>query len=922
MASPFSFFRKNQQSMMVVLVILAMLVFTLDSVFSSRENQFTVLGLVLGGTIFAIAGIGSGRWMQYGAGGAILGAACGFFMPYFVSTNAGNAAVISTSLGTFDDRRIYDLQLQRGVADQFMMRATEEAFGEGTAQFATRFGFGHQSEREDVIFGEMMRSEADDLGIVVTNEMVSDYLNKATGDKLTAQGFARARSNLSIEGKRPSEEQLFDVLRSEIKARMAYQTLRPQVSVMPPPPETYYQLYRRLNVSQRLNTAKIDVDAFLDQIPEPTDAEISELFAKGRLYFPNEKEPGSAGFRQPRKIKLAYLEADYKKVEAEVAAVSDEEIEAYYNENRETLYRRPVTPAAPQVPSTPATEAPAEEAAVPSEGSAPESGTDSPPEVPQTSEQAPEPATEDTPKSETSPAPQDEKQPEDTSLGKPESETGETAKPVDDGSECGPQDEQDANSEQVATDGDKTDDSQAEETSQSTSATTESPSPQTPEETGVQADSPASNKASETNDATAGTTDQTSAIPLTIPATAGDASTSDEAPQFPEPQYEIRPLDDDLKNEIRDQLLYRRVREALESRAASVLEQMKTKEVERRKQRFAFVNEDKEITEQALSEKMREYSASVTDFAKELAADTNTIYVETGSVAYRDLTNDEDYPLGSATPPGGNPFAPSGATVADTAFSLPGDDLQFFVPRRAVRTSFDLDGGETQYIWWIVDNIDGHVPTLEETGIREEVVLAWKRAKARDLAKARADELAQQVKDGLALPEEERKPMATTLESALITGTENSASIAVRQTLLFTWMRQQMNQQMNFMQQAPEAVLSQIQFADESGDTLELAFDDFMKAVFEDLDNLQVGVVPNADFSSYYIVQVIDRTPTPEIGEDALRERFLTEGKQFGFGRSALFAMMQQSIANPAAIEWEKNLWRKYDVDPDARPEQ
>ena len=921
MASPFSFFRKNQQSMMVVLVILAMLVFTLDSVFSSRENQFTVLGLVLGGTIFAIAGIGSGRWMQYGAGGAILGAACGFFLPYFVSTNAGNAAVISTSLGTFDDRRIYDLQLQRGVADQFMMRATEEAFGEGTAQFATRFGFGHQSEREDVIFGEMMRSEADDLGIVVTNEMVSDYLNKATGDKLTAQGFARARSSLSIEGKRPSEEQLFDVLRSEIKARMAYQTLRPQVSVMPPPPETYYQLYRRLNVSQRLNTAKIDVDAFLDQIPEPTDAEVSELFTKGRLYFPNEKEPGSAGFRQPRKMKLAYLEVDYKKLEAGVAKVTDEEVEAYYNENRETLYRRPVTPVAPQVPSTPATEGSSEETAAPSEGTAPENGADSPVETPATSDDTSDTTTKDSSNSEIPPEQKDAQTVDGSPSGEPETENEDPAQPVNEGSECGPQDDQNIDSDQVTAETKKSDDGQPEESTESNTTSSEASGP---EDAGVKAESAASDKASESDEPTAAAAvpGETPAVPLTIPASPADNPTSTDEPQFPEPQYEIRPLDDDLKSEIRDQLLSQRVREALESNAVRLLERMKSKEAERRKQRFAYVNEEKDITEQALAEKMREYSMSITEFAKELANDGNSVYVETGSVSYQDLTNDEDYPLGSATPPGGNPFAPSGATVADTAFSLPGDDLQFFVPRRAVRTSFDLDGGETHYVWWIVDNIDGHVPTLEETGIREEVVLAWKRAKARDLAEARANELAQQVRDGLALPEEERKPMATTLESALITGDETSARVAVRQTLLFTWMRQQMNQQMNFMQQAPEAILSQIQFADESGDTLELAFDDFMKAVFEELENLQVGVVPNADFSSYYIVQVIDRTPTPEVGEDALRERFLTEGKQFGFGRSALFAMMQQSIANPAAIEWEKNLWRKYDVDPDARPEQ
>ena len=71
MATPFTFFRKNQQSLMVVLVVLAMLIFTMDAAFSARENQFVLLGVLVGGAIFAIAGVGQGRWVQYGIGGAV-----------------------------------------------------------------------------------------------------------------------------------------------------------------------------------------------------------------------------------------------------------------------------------------------------------------------------------------------------------------------------------------------------------------------------------------------------------------------------------------------------------------------------------------------------------------------------------------------------------------------------------------------------------------------------------------------------------------------------------------------------------------------------------------------------------------------------------------------------------------------------------
>lgn len=947
MASPFTFFRKNQQSMMVVLVILAMLVFTLDSVFSSRDNQFVVLGLLLGGTIFGIAGIGQGKWLQYGFGGAILGALCGWLMPAWLSGSAPANSTISSSLGAFDDNRIYDLQLQRGIADQFMIRATEAAFGQGMGQFATVFGFGHQSEREDVVFGELMRNEADELGIVVTNDMVTAYINKATGDKLTAQAFAKVRGELAMDGKRMTDEQLFDVLREEIKARMAFQMLRPQVNAMPPAPEVYYSLYRRLNVSQRLNTALIDVDAFLKQVPDPSDSEVADLFAKARLKFPNSDEPGSPGFRQPRKTRLAYLEVDYKKMEAGVAPVTDAEVEAHYNENRDTLYRRPVAPAVPQTPPAAPTdnatpEAPAQPGAAapaapatPDAPAAPAEPAAPAKEAPPTQEQPPtgdNPApTEPKPAEPAAPAPSGDapqpapaaEQPADAPPAAPSETPSETN---EQGGDCGPlTDEQPAApaAEEPAS-GDKP------------AAPTTDAAPAAPAEPAQDAPTPAAPaQPTETPAATApaaepqpptdapaepAPTDAAApaAAPLTVPA-AGDASQPAEQP-FEEQKFEVRPLDDELKSEIRDQLLSRRVREAIEAKMGELMGDLKKLEAERRSHRLKLKEDNSELSDEQFAAKMQEYSPTINQAAKALADKAGVAYVETPFISYLQLSSREDYPIGGATPPGGNPFAPSGPDVATTVFSAPGDELQLFRPRRAELTSFDPDGGETHYAWWIIDNSESHVPTLDEPGIRDEVILTIKRGKARELAKRRATELAKQIRDGLALPEAEQKSMAATLENVTATGSPDAPKVPLRQTVRFTWMRQEAQQQMNFMQQQPEAVLSQIEFADETGGTLPLAFDDFMKVVFDDLQNNEVGVVPNADLSRYYVVQVVDRTPTPEVGEDELRQRFLTEGTQFGFGRSALYPLMQQTLAMPAVVEWEKALWRKYGVDPDAPP--
>ena len=47
------------------------------------------------------------------------------------------------------------------------------------------------------------------------------------------------------------------------------------------------------------------------------------------------------------------------------------------------------------------------------------------------------------------------------------------------------------------------------------------------------------------------------------------------------------------------------------------------------------------------------------------------------------------------------------------------------------------------YICWKVQDVAVHVPKLEEPGIREQVVKAWKRIEALPLAKKRAEELAE-----------------------------------------------------------------------------------------------------------------------------------------------------------------------------------
>jgi hypothetical protein len=917
MSSPFTFFRRNQHVWMVAVVILSMMAFTLDAVFSQEGSHFVMLGVLLGGIILAFAGVSSGRWMQYGIAGAVLGGVSGFVLPDLISP--ANAVIRTSTLGTFDERRIGDLMLKRNVANGFLFQAFEKTIGPGMGRFAPQFQFYSGNVEDDMTFGELMRAEADELQIVVTDRMVFDYINKRTDNKLTKATFAEIRNGLSFSGKVVTEAELVDAFRNEIKAQMAYQHLNPHFSAVPQGPEVYYELYKRTKISQRLNAVRLDVDAFTSEVPDPSDAEIGKLFAENRLKFPHMDEPGSPGFRQPQKAKLAYLELGYKAVEQATTAPTDAEIEAYYNENKERLYKKPVeveeekidsaTPpaeggTAPEGAAKPEGEAPATpEGEAPKENPVPaEPGADAPkPEEAKPEEAKPEtPASEapaaDAPKAE---APKEEPKPEEPKAEAPADQClpfADEAKPEEPAPAAEPakQDAPAPAATETPAAADQTPAAPAAETPAAPAAET----PATTEEAKPAADAPAAEAATEST-----TEDSTK-------------------PDFVIPKVEYQPLDDDLKSEIRDQLLDQKVRTSLDEKMLAVMKDLKALQAKRASVRRAIVTENRDISDEDLYEKMRDQAKVMIDGMKELATQHGCSFVETPLITFQDLAEGETYPIGAATEPQENPFMQAGATVAQQVFGMfpktVADDTNLFVRTQSVKNAFDLDGGEVHFAWWIVEFADTHVPKLEDPGIKDQVVQAWKQIKARDLVKKRAEELVKLVSEGLAKPEGERKDMAASIEGQTVLGKADSAALTLRQTQSFSWMEQSITPQMNFMQQRPTLRRSEVRFNDEVGGSIRFAGDKFMKTVFEEIENDQVGVVSTEDLSTFYVVQPVERSADDEV----LRQQFMTEGKQAGFDGTAVQQMLNASVSNPASIAWERSIWTKYGIDRDTLPEE
>ncbi|MCA8989499.1 MAG: hypothetical protein KDA78_17750, partial [Planctomycetaceae bacterium] len=118
-----------------------------------------------------------------------------------------------------------------------------------------------------------------------------------------------------------------------IKEQLIGQTVRramaPRYS---PSPGDFWKAYSQLNVREELAVVPIAVASFEKLVGEPDQSALKELFEKYRDKVPTMTEPG---FRQPGRIQLAYLEVDFEKVGQTVPEVTDAEVKAYYEANKE-----------------------------------------------------------------------------------------------------------------------------------------------------------------------------------------------------------------------------------------------------------------------------------------------------------------------------------------------------------------------------------------------------------------------------------------------------------------------------------------------------------------------------------------------------------------------------------------------------------
>lgn len=821
--------RRNQKQWMVVLTVLSMVSFLfLDSLVDRGRSPLTPMhGAMLIGILFGagmcIVGYPRQKTTEYGVGGFAVGFIAGLLG---FSAMGVNKPVVRTAAGAMTRKDFEHLARNRAKVNQFLSAVSRKA------QTAPQ-GFGGVND-EALVYFQLLQADAHKMGIRVSDERVNEYLKQVMQGRLTKSDYEEC-----LREARLGKNELFDLLKEELSIQLVMELTKPPsylppipqgfaqfirespqaMSYMQPTPYQLWSIYQKLNVKGSLLAVAVPTRDFTTKVGEPTEIELTAFFDKfkGRMW----NEESQPGFLLPPRVQLAYVTADFEKFE-KGPDPTDEEVRQYYEANKDR-YRAPMPKesTAPKLPegdnglSAPDTtdEKMKDEVKAP----APESGAK---EQPATDDGAKE-------KKEEKPAAEDKKPPADE-------------KPADDPkSKCG-----------------------------------EEPAEKAPEakpEAKPEPDKPESDKpAAEEKPAAA--EEKPATEPKSDPAIP-KLNTSPES--LPGPKF--RDLDEDLKLEIREEILRERAFVKIGA------------ELDRAKEFMVNLGLDYDtVTDK--DEKSKK-AKSVAEQLKKYAIDHNLEYVETALLSYSELDSD---PLGLAFE------AKSRVPVAQELFS-PGPRGESRVPLYSPHRA-DLKSHRGAFAYWKISELPAEIANLKDDAIHAKAVSAWKFDQARSLAEKRAAELLKKIKA-------EGNDMPAALAGESVTGEKTDPAITIIQTDPFTWLTT--NRSVPGAPQDP--LISRIPLIDNIGNN-------FMKTVFEDLNEGDVAVIADEPRSVFYVVKVINReTAHDDDGGVARHERqqkFMKEefsSKFYPLMKSpyqALAHYPQQQIDQ----QWRKNFEQSHQV--------
>ena len=185
---------------------------------------------------------------------------------------------------------------------------------------------------------QLLAHQATNEGFLVDDTAVNLYLVQLTQGKVSNQELAEMLQGLKSVNSNATQEMVFQSLKTEMLAEQYLRSFLSGEGVITP--VEMWIPWNRLNDLITIETLAIPVADFINQVEDPTEKELQEFFnkhkdtVKGRSRIGLEiHESPEPGFREPEKVRLQYLLADFDAFVDQIhGEVTDEEVKAHYEE--------------------------------------------------------------------------------------------------------------------------------------------------------------------------------------------------------------------------------------------------------------------------------------------------------------------------------------------------------------------------------------------------------------------------------------------------------------------------------------------------------------------------------------------------------------------------------------------------------------
>lgn len=200
------------------------------------------------------------------------------------------------------------------------------------------------NEEQRAVQTRLFADAARQAGMSVSDEQIRHYLSEVGRRRVSSDQMRSLLSQSEFQGGRVPIDYVFEGLREELLARnyiAGYQFLLNSVS-----PQQRWEDWLRVNDDVRVEVAALPAQQLIVDVNDPSKAELDAFFEEYRLREPrpdiidNTELPSpNPGFATPRRVKVHYVKADYNDfTNTLIDDVTDEEIEKFYEENKETLF--------------------------------------------------------------------------------------------------------------------------------------------------------------------------------------------------------------------------------------------------------------------------------------------------------------------------------------------------------------------------------------------------------------------------------------------------------------------------------------------------------------------------------------------------------------------------------------------------------